>query len=744
MRTILRLLTLWLLLCGNLQAGELVLQGAAGRYPIRAQLDYLEDPTWQLTLPDVMHASGFRPVGSRVPNLGFTRSSWWFRVTVRNESATHGDWYLENQFAVLDYFDVHLLVNGQPQRSLYGGDMRHFARRDVKLTNPVFALHLARGEQVTLYVHSGISGALQLPLVLWSGPALLEKDQHEQMIIGIYFGMLLAMFLYNLMIFLTIRDRSYLYYLFFLASSAVFQLILTGQAFEYLWPGSPYWGNQAVALFSSLMMIGALQFTRSFLQMRDGSPLLDRVMLGLVWFFMATALATFFVPYTTMLQIVTLAGTSMPLLVIASGILRWRQGARQAKFFLLAWSAMAIGGMGLIFNGIGVLPSLFLTKYGFQIGNVLEAVLLSFAMADRIRLLREEHRRVQQKATQMLEQKVRQRSEELALAHQELATSHSRLRQTHQQLEASHAQLAGAHTELEAAHAELAHTHQRLQTGQQQLFLQKKMAGLGMLTAGVAHEINNPTHFTQIALQNQRVNLARFEQFVMALLDQDTHPSVMAEFTSRFAGLHQEIATMQNGTERISAIVRDLRTFTRQDTAEKKAIHLSACLESAVHLVRARYLEQAEFTLRCDIDPEYECWPTLLNQVFVNLLLNAGQAIAEKQQPGGDDTGVSFAKGRIQIDLRQANGALEVAVTDDGIGMSPEVQARILEPFFTTKRVGSGTGLGLAIAWGIIQKHQGTLDIASTPGLGSRFVLRLPLSANAPLAAQLALTQAPP
>jgi signal transduction histidine kinase/ligand-binding sensor domain-containing protein len=284
------------------------------------------------------------------------------------------------------------------------------------------------------------------------------------------------------------------------------------------------------------------------------------------------------------------------------------------------------------------------------------------------------------------------------------------------------AEILAAHNELERSHQELESAHYDLQQTQQQLVLQEKMAGLGVLTAGVAHEINNPTNFAHVAAQNQRIGLQEFEQFLMALLPDDPDSAMVAEFRRRFATLQENVSTMMDGTERIKAIVRDLRVFTRVDQTEKHAVPLSECLNATLNLVRAGWLEKVEFITEYADDPPYPCWPALLNQVFMNLLVNACHAIAARQK--NSDT---RDKGHVWLRLRVEGDELLAEIADDGIGIPPEILPRILEPFFTTKEVGNGTGLGLSISYGIIEKHHGTLEIDSTPGQGSRFVLHLPL-----------------
>jgi signal transduction histidine kinase len=272
------------------------------------------------------------------------------------------------------------------------------------------------------------------------------------------------------------------------------------------------------------------------------------------------------------------------------------------------------------------------------------------------------------------------------------------------------------------AHGKLTAAHRLLQETQQQLIIQGKMADLGTLTAGVAHEINNPTHFVHMAAQNQQVDLVEFKQFVTDLIEADQAPEILAAFNQRFTRLSGNVTTIINGTERIKSIVTDLRAFTRVDRTDKKSVRLSECLISTLNLVRSNWLGKIEFITDFTDDPYIECWPALLNQVFMNILVNGCQAIDEKHHH-------TQSPGTLWLRLRVLDGCVAVIFEDNGTGIKPEVQARIMEPFYTTRAVGGGTGLGLSIAFGIVQKHGGSLDFTSTLGEGSCFTVSLPLPA---------------
>ena len=268
-----------------------------------------------------------------------------------------------------------------------------------------------------------------------------------------------------------------------------------------------------------------------------------------------------------------------------------------------------------------------------------------------------------------------------------------------------------------------AETYRQLQSAQQQLIFQEKMASLGTLTAGVAHEINNPANFAHLGTFNLKTELTCFHQFLIDLAGDDAPPELLESLNQRIRLLHDHLATITEGTTRIRDLVKDLRTFSRLDEAEWKAVPIIDSLSATINLVRTQYAMTAEIRCHLATNPMLDCWPAQLNQVFMNLIVNACQAIASRQlsHPG---------PGLLDIRSWEEPGWLVLEFEDNGGGMAPETQAHIFEPFFTTKSVGEGTGLGLSISFGIIEKHRGTIAVRSQEGEGTCFTLRLPLASE--------------
>ncbi|HZZ64211.1 MAG TPA: ATP-binding protein, partial [Candidatus Baltobacteraceae bacterium] len=262
---------------------------------------------------------------------------------------------------------------------------------------------------------------------------------------------------------------------------------------------------------------------------------------------------------------------------------------------------------------------------------------------------------------------------------------------------------------------------------QGQLVQQEKMAGLGTLVAGVTHEINNPANFAHLGAQELAAELARFRDFLLEMAGDEAPAEVIADINARIDRLDFRADTIAEGTTRIRDLVKDLRTFSRLDEADRKMVRIGDSLQSTLNLVQTQYKKIADIRCELDANPEMECWPAQLNQVFMNLIVNACQAIAtrKRRNPLDDYEGVLTIRSRIDA------GNFVLEFEDNGCGIPKAAAGHIFEPFFTTKGVGEGTGLGLSISYGIVEKHGGSIDVRSVEGEGTCFTVRLPLSESA-------------
>lgn len=265
--------------------------------------------------------------------------------------------------------------------------------------------------------------------------------------------------------------------------------------------------------------------------------------------------------------------------------------------------------------------------------------------------------------------------------------------------------------------------NQRLQSLTQRLMQTEKLASLGQLTAGIAHEINNPINFVHTSLGPLKRDWRDIKQLIQRLLDlgskmgfDSEQQNILQE--SHFEMLDEEITElidgMLEGANRTIEIVAGLRSFSRVGTNEFIHVDIHPYIDSTLLLLKNKTKHRIEIIRNFGELPTLECQPDKMSQVFMNLLNNAIQAIPET--------------GRIEIQTQQERGFIKILIKDSGIGIPPEIQSKMFDPFFTTKSQDEGTGLGLAITKEIIDAHQGKIEVSSKPGEGTVFRIYLPVN----------------
>jgi PAS domain S-box-containing protein len=269
----------------------------------------------------------------------------------------------------------------------------------------------------------------------------------------------------------------------------------------------------------------------------------------------------------------------------------------------------------------------------------------------------------------------------------------------------------------------------KLKMAQSALVQTEKLAGLGQMVAGVAHEINNPLSFVNnnvavlqrdvgalrdlLMMYRQAESVIAAQNAELARSIRETEERIDLPYT--LGNLEELLMRSRDGLRRIQQIVRDLRDFARLDESDLLEIDLNEGIASTVNIIRGR-AKKKQIQLDMDLGPlpKITCYPAKINQVVMNLLANAIDAC--------DD------HGRVKVHTESIDGKVMIEVADNGSGIEPAIRDRIFDPFFTTKPPGEGTGLGLSISYGIVQEHGGTIDLESAPGKGTCFKIQLPLT----------------
>jgi two-component system NtrC family sensor kinase len=295
---------------------------------------------------------------------------------------------------------------------------------------------------------------------------------------------------------------------------------------------------------------------------------------------------------------------------------------------------------------------------------------------------------------------------ELHAAHQKVASAKVELERSNAELRALASEKATLAEKFRAANVELQSAYGDLQATHAQLVQSAKMASLGELVAGVAHEINNPLAFVLSHLDTVRRKLSQLEPELPGPLSSSAR--------EKWSRANERLLEVGPGLERIRDLVIKLRTFSRLDEGERKRVSIRECVESVLtilgHRLRTGIAIETEFGLPDQVD----CYASLLNQAIMNLVSNAIDAM-----PGG---------GQLRISTGAQGALYSIVVTDSGPGIPAALRERVLEPFFTTKPVGQGTGLGLSITYSIVRKHEGTIELSEPPGGGASIAIRFPIN----------------
>jgi len=411
-------LTLMSMFCVPLSGSAqppLVLTDEQHEYPLGLYAVFFKDETRKLSIDDVTspkYARQFMANSEEVPNFGLAHAACWVRFRVRNETRQTTHWRLQMAYPHISYVDLYL-PNPETYKDRFAvkrsGAKIPFHEWDTAHRLSVFTLVLPPQGERTYYLRVENDEGIILQMALWSDEAFFEHTCSEQLWYGFYFGSLIIMACYNLFVFISLRDRSYLYYVLFVIAWGCKELCVEGFSYQYLFPDAPNWNELLGMLCGPLSAFFGLRFASNFLHMATHSPRLNRLVtiLCIGWITLSGA-SCFIEPgrVAGVINIVSLCTLGMILIV---PIKFWYDGYRPARYFVLAWSVFLVTALTAVLATMGFLPAHTLLIKSYQIGVVLLMLLLSWALADRINELKSQ---AEQKRLRMLElQKAKETAE---------------------------------------------------------------------------------------------------------------------------------------------------------------------------------------------------------------------------------------------------------------------------------------------------------------------------------------------
>ncbi|MFS8137737.1 MAG: 7TM diverse intracellular signaling domain-containing protein [Thermomonas sp.] len=417
---------------GVVHASEpLVLDANLSTVPLSPRITYRHDPMASDGAREAFQRASdgqFAPLPNGNPSLGFQNGAYWFQLTVVNQNPVEPRWILTQEYALSDNLDLYLRYPDGHVVHETGGDHVPFSTRYIRYRHPNFRIDLPLGQPVELLLRVQSQSSMQVPLALYTPRAFAEVLRDAQFSTGLYYGIVLALLIYNLVLWLMLRDSSYFWYLLHVAAFGLVLFTLNGYGFEYLWPQWPWMADAAVPLSICLALIGMQLFSRSFLELQERWPAGNVISLVISAFFGVLGIVSTQAEYHVVTPLASKAVLVGLVWIIAAAIVMLRRGYKPARLFLLAWALFLAGTAMFTLLAFGVVPRNFWTLNGVQIGSALEMLLLSLALGSRYASLRMENIRIVRQANEQLERSVIDRTKQLRTAMAQLGEANVQLR----------------------------------------------------------------------------------------------------------------------------------------------------------------------------------------------------------------------------------------------------------------------------------------------------------------------------
>lgn len=732
-------------------------------YELHDQIEYFSEtsPTDNFSITQAINHKNWKISDNPIPNFGFQERAYWFKIDLEYIDLSKKDWLLEVRAPLLDNIDVYYVKNNKPFTRFGTGDSKSFDNRPIAHRNFLFPINLRNAEKITIYFRiSSIKGAIFFPLYLWEANTFYLSELDTLLIYGCFYGLMMVLVLYNLFIFISTRELSYLYYVACMLCGLLISANLQGLDYQYLWPTWVDWQQKSSTTLGALVITVGLLFTVEFLNLKQTLPRYYHIILIIVGIsFIDSISSTLDLGNPFFTTILGIIGASLAMLL---GIMAQINGNQSARFYNYAWFGLLLGGSGLAFAHLGLIPFNIYTEHGVMIGFSAQGLFFSFALADRINRLQSEQIQLRNNAENSqknIEQIIGALPNLLVITDQQLHIKQvnkyllnrlnytevdllghplhklffelnsntsinqlfsknlsSAIETTYQTKEGigltvlfSYAPLNDGYICTAQDLTELKNIEKERNIAQDRLIQAQRVKTIGTLAGGIAHDMNNiltpVVGCTDLVLQN---------------IASDDPNRVLLE-------------QVMKASERAKDLVKQILNFSRPSEEDQKPLKLQTVITDALELVRA--VVPNTIQINTQIGNEYpliEANYGQIHQIIINLCTNASHAMINRS-------------GHINVILKNCEFTsiqqlnhiilpegkyLKLTVEDNGSGMDAQIQAKIFDPFFTTKEQGEGTGLGLSIVSSIISHHNGYIDLESELAKGTAFHIYFPVKTN--------------
>jgi adenylate cyclase len=359
------------------------------KYPLGLYLEILEDKNRKWTIEDVtnpeLQDEWIQSKASQ-PSYGFTESAYWVRFKI-NKQNFYNSMFLEIGYPLIDYIDLYIFEKEKLISTKKSGDLIQFKDREIQ--HRTFIFDIQSQEEKIIYLRLRTEGPLKFPMTLWTNKGFFDSSKIELILWGFYFGSLIVMVLYHVFIYFSLRDKYYLYYVAYISSAILAQLTLHGFA-SLFFPSSPELVNISLPVLLNIDFLFGTVFCMKFLDTKHNIPKFHKVVMTVFILIALSIFLTFFSGYSAAMKVTMLFLMLTPVILFIAGVSAYLSGIKRARFFLLAWIPLLTSLIIISLDAVGVIKSSFFTYNSVQIGTLLEVLLLSLALADRINITKKE------------------------------------------------------------------------------------------------------------------------------------------------------------------------------------------------------------------------------------------------------------------------------------------------------------------------------------------------------------------
>ncbi len=753
------------LLASEPAPGALVINENMTRRGMHAVIEMLEDPDTSLTIDDVIaprYSAKFKMASGGPPNLGYSSSVYWVRFSVRNESADTMLWYLQLAQSWTRRMDLYI-PEGSGFRSLSGGMDIPVHEWPFKYRNIVFPVSQPAGTvRYHLRIDPGIN-SLSLLLFAWSPAAFEDFAARELPVHWVFAGLLAAMLVYSLLLWLSIRDATYLFNAAFVCAIAVYMLDFDGLAVQYLWPGSERWKFISLQVLSSVTYLTGILLFRHYLRLRDFLPAVGRVMLmiaGLYVLRIVFKIAN--LPLPGDIWFIAL-NTIVLLLLIYSGVKTAVKGFRPARFFLIGTGMLLMAAVVMNLKVFGLISDNVITAWGVQFATTMLVLLVSLGLADSINAIKNELMHSQDDLMS-LNRRLEEERERLSVTLRSIGDgviatdlegrvilmNRAAEKITGMSLSEASGRKVGEvlrFNGVEESPRDQPTPFLELRSGESESSGKGKLPGpsgrerlveygsfpvadresrvIGMVVA--FRDITERQMLEEEIIKSSRIEslgvlaggIAHdFNNVLTVILGNITLAKMITPESER---IYRILSEAEAASYRARNLTQQLLAFARGGEPVRSVIDMGKLLVETVNFVLTGSQVRGDFSIQNDLSM-VEADGGQIAQVINNISINAIQAM-----PDGGIIRVKAVNRELvpgeAVPLDPGRYVM-VSIADEGSGIPYENLHRVFDPYFTTKE--NGTGLGLASSFNIIRRHGGFISAGSRPGGGAEIVFYLP------------------